>query len=237
MVGVVQVQTATASLHDDVIRFASALGAAARLFTLRQVARCPALAWRSQPVKRASAILKAHEELFDKFPGPYGSPWIFRLSSRAKKQFGYTYTNVDPYSSKAQHWLAFGDLWTSLSCYNAIGIQPEQPLIWIAHPRKSAEFDVFMVYRGTAYLVEVQRSKLTAANWRKKWSDRMKWFNSGAYKYAPWQPPNRIVRPEILLVGDTSQLAETVGVPNGVIYIRDIMDVGRRLIARKQKSV
>lgn len=220
------------SLSDTVFEFAVTLAASAKLFTLHQIARHPALAKRTQPAKRASEILRHYPDAFEKFPASFGEPFRFRLSSKEKRKRGLTFKSIEPNTKRAYHWLAMGDLWIALSLYKPLGEPSQQPLIWVSEP---GLFDVFCVWRNHAYLFELQRSKLTETEWKKKWEQRKKYFESGAYLKAKWQRADRAVMPEIVLVGNPQQESGTMAIPSWVTWIKDIEDVPRRLILKQDR--
>lgn len=214
---------------SPVIEFAYDLAKKARLFTLDQVARHPLLASRTQPVKRASEVLRTVADDFEHTPGPFGHPHRYRLTNAAKRRLGVKFRNVPAESQKVGHWLALGDVYTILRLNG--GVQA-----WETEPENSANFDIFLAYGGKAFLLEVQRYPINSRMWAEKWRTRMEYLDSlEKLKTAPWQPMNRIVRPKPVLVNLTNQMDETVGVPHGVLVCKRIEDLPvilRRYIER-----
>jgi hypothetical protein len=47
--------------------------------------------------------------------------------------------------------------------------------------------DVFFIFGGRAYLMEVQLRRMSGKEWAAKWKRWNEYFNDGHYKTAPWQ--------------------------------------------------
>lgn len=158
-------------VHEAAYRRALDLCAAARMFTLPQVARLPDLAWRGSPSKRAWDALEPHRDKFEVAIRAPGKPAIWRLTYQAKKEHGLKYQSINPQSQKADHWLRIGDLWLAMT--QAGG----RPQVWNSQPDSIGFFDVYAVWQGAEFYIEVQKSRLSPRRWSQKWETRFKWLD------------------------------------------------------------
>jgi hypothetical protein len=204
----------TPIVRETVYNFAVDLAIAARIFTLPQLAKHPALSGLSQPVKRASECLRPYAGDFIKTEGAYGEPYRFRLSPAARKRLGVTTKAVSGRSIHSEHWLALGDLYAALRFRGGVRA-------WEAEPKHSGGFDVFFAYAGLPVVAEVQRTPLTRRAWARKWEPRLRFLASREeLARASWQPPGRVYRPLPLLVDLAGQGREVIGLPEGWLYAR-----------------
>ena len=147
------------------------LCAAARLFSLPQLARHPDFSWRGSPTKRAWEALVPYRDKFDVTVRAPGKPALWRLTNTAKKGFGLMYKNANPLSQKADHWLAIGDLWIAMT---EAGGRPE---VWNSQSDSIGYFDVYTKWQGAEFYIEVQLSRLSSHKWvRDKWEKRFAWL-------------------------------------------------------------
>ena len=213
--------------HSRVFEFAVALAAANRVFTLHQLARHPDVSWRSQPVKRASEMLRPYAPSFDRTPGAFGEPFIFRLSALERRKRGIKQRPISARTQHIHHWLALGDVWMTLTFAGG------RPLVWIPEPKDSAGFDVFFVWSRVAYLAEVQRWPIQTKQWKEKWRTRMEWYAQGGWRKAPWQRSDRLVKPTAVLIDLTAQQSSTIMLPDGMVYVRGLDGLTSRLARGK----
>lgn len=211
--------------------FALDLATASRLFTLEQIGRHPLLTNRKNPSKDASDFLSYYSSSFVKTPWRIGESHRWQLSKEARKAREITNNVIPGDSLHAPHWLAIGDLWltltfasTDIEVWKTTG-QYQPPLIWITEPADSAGFDVFAVWERRAYLFEVQLTRLTAKRWREKWKRRTDWYEQQKWRDAPWQRPDRPVKPRAVLVTLTGQQDSTMQVPDFVLVAHSVEEV------------
>lgn len=215
--------TAASAVSAVVFRRAVDLCVAARLFTLPQLSRHPDIAWRSQPVKRASALIAPYRDCFDVLSGPHGQPYRWRLTTSAKRELGLQYRNVSPMSAKTSHWLSFGDLWLAMVRHG------DHPQTFINEPQKSGGFDVYTVWKKRACLIEIQLTPLSRADWQKKWNSRVQWYTDKLYKYAPWQTGGILPRAYVILL--CNQSVDQIGAPTGFTVCNGFDDYCRHVIS------
>lgn len=199
-------------VSDHLLPFAVEMACAARLLTAQQLARHPELSWRTQPAKRASQWLHAHPGWFERCPGPVADvPHRWRLTRAARRRLKVTWSPVPGMSTKADHWLALGDVWLALAFAGG------RPAEWRAEP--DGQFDAYCVWSGVPLLIELQRTPITTRQWRRKWEQRVQW-----YRRQTWTR-----YPQVVLVDLTGQTAETVGLPRGAIRVTSIEALPRAL--------
>lgn len=187
------------------------MASSARIFTLPQLARHPDLSWRSQPVKRASEVLRPYADSFDRMVTPIGCPHRWRLSDRERRKRGIRERKVDGMSQRAEHWLGLGDIWCALAFADG------RPSEWIAE--WDHQFDVYCVWRGKPLLIEYQRTPITSKQWQMKWQKRREWYAS-----KQWQ-----MKPTVVLVDETGQREDTICAPRGTVHVRSIEELVRSL--------
>lgn len=158
-------------VNETALRRALDLCAAARMFTLGQVARHPALSWRGSPHKRTWEALEPYRDKFEVHPRAPGKAAIWRLTYHAKRELGYKYQNVNPQSQKADHWLAIGNLWLAMT---EVGGRPET---WSSQADTIGFYDVHCNWQRAEFFIEVQNSRLSPRGWVQKWEKRFKWMD------------------------------------------------------------
>ena len=191
-------------MQTSLFSFTVALADAARIFTLPQVARHPDVSGRTQPVKRASAMLREHAAAFEKMPGPWNQPFRWRLSRSYRRQHGIRTPVVHPMSQNTEHWLGLGDIWCELTFHGG------RPTEWRCDA--GHQFDVLCRWCGRLLLIEYQRTPLTSRRWADKWKRRKEWYRA----------QNWVEHPTIVLVNTTGQPDETVQAPRGTVHVRAI---------------
>jgi hypothetical protein len=184
--------------------FTVALAAAARLFTVDQLARHPYLSSYRQPSIRAREFVTRYPDVFESTPGPRHQPSRRRLTAKAKRERGLTFRSVSGESQRAEHWLGIGDIWLELTFHGG------RPTEWRTEP--DGQFDIYCVWNGTPYLIEYQRTPITERQWMAKWERRIQW-----YRAQKWHTP-----PKVVLVNATGQQEGTIHLPRNTIHVRDI---------------
>ena len=199
------------SSNATLVDFAVALATASRLFVASQLARHPDLSWRSQPIRRAKEVLRAHPDIFERMNGPMGEQSRYRLTREARRLYGVTEKPVASMTARAYHWLGLGDIWLEMAFH---GGRPSEWRTEVDH-----HFDAMCQWQGQLLLIEYQRTPITSAAWRKKWETRRAW-----YRQQKWDQS-----PTILLVNQTGQQDSTICLPRGTIHVRDLSQIRRAL--------
>lgn len=199
------------SSNATLVDFAVALATASRLFVASQLARHPDLSWRTQPLRRAKEVLRAHPDVFERMNGPMGEQSRYRLTREARRWYGVTSRPVASMTARAYHWIGLGDIWLEMT------FQGGRPTEW--RTEVDHHFDAMCRWQERLLLVEYQRTPITSVTWKKKWEMRKRW-----YKEQHWEQ-----RPEILLVDLTGQQDSTICLPRGTIHVRDLSQIGRAL--------
>lgn len=184
---------------------------AARIFTTAQFARHPELSWRARPQKAASEFLARHKgTLLESVPGRHAEPFLWRLTTKAKRTANLHYRDVSAYSLKRDHWLALGDLWLTLTFAGL------RPTVYESEPKDGGGFDVYTVVSDNAYMIEVQRSPLTTGQWKQKWARRLAWYKEEGYKRiggCTSAPPRPV------LIALVKQDISTLQAPRGLLVV------------------
>jgi hypothetical protein len=184
--------------------FTVALAAAARLFTVDQLARHPYLSGYRQPSIRAREFVTRYPDVFESTSGPRHQPVRRRLTAKAKRERGLTFRSVSGESQRAEHWLGIGDIWLELTFHGG------RPTEWRTEP--DGQFDVYCVWRDVPLLIEYQRTPITQRQWQLKWKKRIDW-----YRQQQWD-----VKPRVVLVNTTGQQEETICLPRGTLHVRSV---------------
>ncbi|WP_248912396.1 replication-relaxation family protein [Paenibacillus antarcticus] len=78
------------------------------------------------------------------------------------------------------------------------------PKEFIVEPKYGSKFmepDIFMIWKGTPFFVEVQRTVYTDKVMKAKIDRYELYFNSGEWQREPWQPKDKKVFPYIWIIG------------------------------------
>ncbi|MFB5192005.1 hypothetical protein [Alicyclobacillus fastidiosus] len=199
------------SLYEPFFKFSLAFAAAARIFSTRQLASHPFISGCSQPVTRAQQFLWAHGDTFEKTRGAGDSPWLWRLTTAAKRKYGYTFKSIAGDTQRRAHWLGLGDLWLALTYAGG------RPTHWTTEPH--AQFDVDFTWNGKRVLAEYQRSELSPKRWKEKWDKRLAWYEAQKFDDEPY----------VLLIVTTEQSDAAIKAPEGTYVCRDVRDVPRTI--------
>jgi hypothetical protein len=150
---------------------------------------------------------------------------LFRLSKKGREQFGANYHPVPFGNSKVPHWLLITHTYLDM-------LEIERPMIFLPEQRlNETRFnpDIFAVWLGRAFWIEVQKSPLTSKRWAMKWDRYNEYIQSGAYKTENWQPKTHVVRPRIVAI--SKQMPETIitGSDYEIDIVENIKELPRRL--------
>ncbi|WP_373459692.1 replication-relaxation family protein [Paenibacillus harenae] len=81
----------------------------------------------------------------------------------------------------------------------------EAPRTFEVEPKLSGkglpEPDAFAIWRGAPWYVEIQRSVYTVKQWSEKMNRYEKYYLSGEWERAEWQPSNKKIFPYVWIVG------------------------------------
>lgn len=201
--------TSFAAIDGILMRYATGLASAARVFVTGQLARHPELSSRSMPTRRAGEYLRTHPEAFEHIHGIYPHLHLWRLTVAYKRELDLKYRNISA-SQHTPHWLAIGDVWISLTLN---GLRPEK---WFTEGKEIGGFDVFFILNDQPYLMEVQNSDLTQKEWQQKWHRRVEWIRLQRWKEKEWSQMFSDKPPKILLV--TRERMKNATFPRGVLY-------------------
>lgn len=102
-------------------------------------------------------------------------------------------------SSKIPHFLALADFYVAVR-------EIEKPIIFEVETKLGDEGlpepDVFMIWRGYPFFVEVQRSQISEKEMAAKLKRYKNYFLSDKWEDLPWQPKNQNIFPTVWLLSD-----------------------------------
>lgn len=115
---------------------------------------------------------------------------------------------VKPDSQKVAHFLAIADFYRRIRAV-------EQPRVFEVEPKvgeKGApEPDVFAIWKGMAWYVEIQRTDYTEKVMAEKMNRYERYYTSGDWTRLSWQPADRKIFPYVWIVGAGSDKKYNVG--------------------------
>ncbi|QOT13754.1 replication-relaxation family protein (plasmid) [Paenibacillus sp. JNUCC32] len=101
-------------------------------------------------------------------------------------------------SQKVAHFLAIADYYKRIRAV-------EEPRVFEVEPKLGGkgqpEPDVFTIWKGAPWYVEIQRSTYTDKQMAEKLNRYEAYYNSGEWKREPWQPQNRAIFPYVWIIG------------------------------------
>lgn len=107
-------------------------------------------------------------------------------------------TTIKKDSAKLGHFLAIAEFYREIRAI-------EEPRIFHVEPKLgakgTAEPDVFMIWRGAPWYVEVQRSQFSDKVMRDKLARYGEYYVGATWEQEPWQPHNKRVFPYVWIVG------------------------------------
>jgi len=146
-----------------------------------QVARLfPHLKW---PQKEASKYLKELErqKMIEGYDRKIGESKIWRITLKAKKEYGVEKRAVPFTVRNMAHHLALADCYLDLREMGGNWIEGELREEFTNRLEKKRKYcpDAFFVYRNQPYFLELQRSYLSRMNWSEKWKIANEFFHEG----------------------------------------------------------
>jgi hypothetical protein len=138
------------------------------------------------PAKRASELLLHLEEeklVEGMRMGDMRKAW--RLSRQGRSEAECTKRPVPFNTTKIRHWLTIGDCYIAMKEAGKLHFETELHIEY--EPKKFFSPDVFFIFGGRAYLMEVQLKRMSGKEWAQKWKRWNDYFNAGHFKTAPWQ--------------------------------------------------
>lgn len=119
-------------------------------------------------------------------------------TERRKYVYFHGESKMKPNSQKMDHFLSIAQFYREVRKY-------ETPRVFEVEPKPGekgfAEPDIFMIWRGAAFFVEVQRTVYTDKVMQAKLDRYESFYNSGEWQRAPWQPSDRKIFPTIWIIG------------------------------------
>lgn len=102
-------------------------------------------------------------------------------------------------STKIPHFLKIVEFYRSL-------VSIESPKQFIVEPKYGKGYmepDAFMIWKGTPFFVEIQRSIYSSKVMDEKISRYESYYQSNEWQQEAWQPMNRKVFPAVIVITDT----------------------------------
>ena len=118
-----------------------------------------------------------------------------------RNQFLYVHaeTNIKPDSSKLPHFLKIVDFYKQICQYEA-------PKIFTVEPKYgekgTVEPDIFMLWKGAAFFVEIQRSIYSSKVFDAKMERYEKFYHEEEWKNKPWQMKDKKIFPYVWIITD-----------------------------------
>ncbi|WJM62879.1 hypothetical protein QTN46_04380 [Bacillus amyloliquefaciens] len=108
-------------------------------------------------------------------------------------------TTMKKNSAKIDHFLAIGNVYKEMrgQALESFLVEPKYG------DKGTVEPDIFALYRRTPFFIEVQRSVYSEKQMREKLDRYEAFFQSGIIALEPWQNPERIMFPHVLILSDT----------------------------------
>lgn len=114
-------------------------------------------------------------------------------------------SSVKKDSQKIPHFLSIVDFYKQIK-------QHQEPKQFIVEPKYGKEYmepDIFMIWQGAPFFVEIQRSVYTEKVMRAKLERYEKYFYSEEWKDEAWQPTNKKFFPYIWIIADIHYKIDT----------------------------
>lgn len=119
----------------------------------------------------------------------------------SKERRMYTYfptKHIKKDSSKLNHFLAIGDFYCDI-------VKIDKPRIFEVEIKLGEkgypEPDVMMIWKGTPFFVEIQRSDYSSKQWQAKMNRYEQYYQSNEWHKLDWQPKDKKVAPMVWIVG------------------------------------
>lgn len=131
-------------------------------------------------------------------------------------------------SAKLGHFLQIAEFYRDLC-------KIEKPRIFQVEPRygdSMMEPDVFMIFKGMAWIVEVQRTKYSDKQIQQKMVRYDHYFLSGKWRQETWQRPDKQVFPYIWLTGEVGY---NLGIRSYKIFQCSVDEMSELMKKQQQK--
>ncbi|OAB48442.1 hypothetical protein PBAT_02080 [Paenibacillus antarcticus] len=140
-----------------------------------------------QPITQANIVLKRMRR-----------DGLIKCSTERRKYIYFPYAlNMKKDSQKINHFLLIAQFYKDVR-------KSSIPKEFIVEPKYGSKFmepDIFMIWKGTPFFVEVQRTVYTDKVMKAKIDRYELYFNSGEWQREPWQPKDKKVFPYIWIIG------------------------------------
>lgn len=108
-------------------------------------------------------------------------------------------SKMKPDSQKMNHFLAIAQFYRDIRAH-------EEPRIFDVEPKPGAqgfaEPDIFTIWKGMAFFVEVQRTVYTDKVMQLKLDRYESYYNSGEWQHESWQPQGKKIFPNLWIIGE-----------------------------------
>lgn len=124
-------------------------------------------------------------------------------------------------SQKIPHYLRIAEVYRELRKLGG------EPRLFIPEPKYGKgrpEPDVFTVWHGRAFYIEVQRSVFTAKVWTEKFRRYAEWYECGEWRNESWQPAEKKVFPYVWVISG-SRVPVPEKLPFPVLQSRTIAEL------------
>ncbi len=124
-------------------------------------------------------------------------------------------------SQKIPHYLAIVDVYRQM-------LRVSPPSIFVVEPRYGSkgmiEPDIFALWAGRAFWIEVQRNIFSSKVWAEKFTRYLDFFRSGTWRKEIWQPADRKVFPFVWILSET-RVPVPDGLPFPVMQSRNVSEL------------
>lgn len=122
-------------------------------------------------------------------------------------------------SSKTDHYLDICNFYLELKRFE----KPRYTIIEPKFAKGGPEPDLFCIWRGAPFWVEIQRTKMDAKQWKEKLMRYVEFYHSGVWKQFEWQTPGKEpVFPRLWIYGES---APNVIVPFKIVQTRTVEEL------------
>lgn len=124
---------------------------------------------------------------------------LIRCSTERRKYIYFpAERSIKTDSQKINHFLAIAGFFREVR-------RSEQPRVFQVEPKLGGkglpEPDVFMIWKGAPWYIEIQRSHYTDRVMNEKLNRYEQYFVGGEWEREPWQPPTKKMFPYLWIVG------------------------------------
>lgn len=145
------------------------------------------------PIKEANTVLKRLRR-----------DGLISCSTERRMYTYFPVPGIKKDSAKLNHFLAIVGFYRQIRKH-------AQPYTFEVEPKLGGkglpEPDVFTIWRGAPWYVEIQRSVYSERQWTDKMNRYEKYYVSGEWEKADWQPKDKKIFPYVWIVGVGKQLS------------------------------